>query len=955
MSLLGSFSQSGVMTMARGRNGDLYGVNGVGRGFRWDGITASVEQLGISPPETPPTIAFTEGAPQYYVQAIDVIDPGFGYAKEPTVTVQSPSSGVTAKAKAELLNATIRRVPMLAYGTGYSSCPAVTLSAPDAPVANGTGALFSVTLGGGVDTTRMLAMGSGYTTEPTVTVASPCTGDASTDVITCQNHGMVNGDRVRFASLSGGSGLNTSTNYYVVSATDDTFQVSATSGGTAVNFTTALSAGGVFVPPGGGLGAHLYAHYDPQTGRVRELIIADPGDGYASPPAIYIDPPIAGTQARARATVALGVTDVAVTSGGTGYRGIPRLRFTSSTGGGAIAECIVSGSAIASVNVLASGSYRTTPAVTVEPDPRLGNRPALVRPVLTPGICGRYWCAYRYVDDTSPPVPSSISELTPIEVSSPCEQLTWSNLSAGSEARVAKIELWRTSADQALTLYRVATIPANTTSYVDSLSDADLTNPERTLPCTGSAATDVITCTNHGMADGSRVRFASLSGGSGLSMTTSYYVVNATATTFQVSLTSGGPAVNFTSAMTGLVVTDSFQSMAIVLPNGQPNARRFRPPPQNKSTVVMFQDRAWYAVDVSGRSYGGASVATANEPNTLYFSEIDEPESVPEANELILQDNVNGADKVTALMPYAGAMIVFQHRHCYRLSYASQPIVDASISLIGQRGCFNQRCFVLHEGMAYVADESGIYVLDGTGVSPISEAVSTFWRDGIIHFGSSDRFFVMADPATGIVRFHFSIQAGIPDRALCYHPLTKAWWVEVYGQAFGASCVARTGGRQRILGGAASGSLVLLDSGGSDTKQDGTTAAIACQYRTGSYPFESSGNDRRVRVIYKPTSADASLEVRLYFNNAPTPRPAAVFTDRGSGFTTTPDGPAALNMSASRSALGAATGYAGCHYAGKLDDWSSGGDRHLALGFIVSRPTSEAAILYGVSVEGVSA
>lgn len=879
MSEIGSFSSSGIMTMARGRNGDLYGVNGVERGFRWDGITASVEQLGISAPAAPPTVTASTGTPKYYLQAIDVVDPGFCYTKEPTVSIQSPASGVTAKAKAELLGTGVRRIVMQDYGTGYTSEPTITLSAPDGSTAHGTGATFSVTLSGSIADVRMLAIGTGYTAEPTVKAASPCTGDAGTDFVTCTSHGFVDGDIARFHSLTGGGGLSANVNYYVVNSTADTFQVALTSGGTPINLTSALTAGQVFVPPGGGLGALLLALFDSVNGLVREIIVANPGDGYVTPPAIYIDPPPTAptnVQARASCTLSLGVSAVSVLTGGSGYRGRPRLKFSSTSGGGAVAEATVSSGAISSVTVFAPGSYRVAPTVTVEPDPRLDRRAALVRPVLTPGIVGRFWCAYRYVDDTSTPVPSSISALAPIEVTTPSESLQWSGLSAGTEPRVSKIELWRTSADQALTLYRVATINANVTSYTDTLSDAELTNPERS----------------------------------------------------------------------------GFQSMAIVLPNGQPNARRFRPPPQNKSSIIMFQDRAWYGVDVAGRSYDGQSVATAAEPNKLYFSEIDEPESVPEPNELILQDNVNGADRVTALMPFAGAMIVFQERHCYRLSYASQPIIDASISLIGQRGCLNQRCFDLSSGIAYVADSSGIYVLDGSSASPISDAVEPFWSDEIIHFGSSKNFYLKVDPVTGIVRFHFSITAGFPDRALCYHPLTKSWWVEVYAQPFGASCVARSNGRPRLVAGAASGSLHLFDSGGTDATASGTSS-ISCQYRTGTYPLAIGGNDRRIRVIYAPTAADATLTARLHFNNSSIPRPSAVNTDRGTGFVTEPGGGASLNLKSSRSALGAATGHAYCNYSGRLDDWSAGGDRHLALDLTLARPSSEQAILYGVAIEGV--
>lgn len=73
---------------------------------------------------------------------------------------------------------------------------------------------------------------------------------------------------------------------------------------------------------------------------------------------------------------------------------------------------------------------------------------------------------------------------------------------------------------------------------------------------TGTAATDVITCIGHGFRDGQQVYFPTLTGGAGLtapSLTahgTLYYIINATADTFQVSTTAGGSAVNFTTDIT---------------------------------------------------------------------------------------------------------------------------------------------------------------------------------------------------------------------------------------------------------------------------------------------------------------------------------------------------------------------------------------------------------------------
>lgn len=71
------------------------------------------------------------------------------------------------------------------------------------------------------------------------------TGVAATDIITSTAHGLQVGQRIQFATLTGGTGLAVATDYYVIASnlTANTFMVSATRGGAAVNFTTDVTAG----------------------------------------------------------------------------------------------------------------------------------------------------------------------------------------------------------------------------------------------------------------------------------------------------------------------------------------------------------------------------------------------------------------------------------------------------------------------------------------------------------------------------------------------------------------------------------------------------------------------------------------------------------------------------------------------------------------------------------------
>jgi hypothetical protein len=71
------------------------------------------------------------------------------------------------------------------------------------------------------------------------------TGDAATDIITATGHNFVTNQAVSFPTITGGSGLNAFTRYFVRDVTASTFKVSTTIGGGAIDFTTNITAGTV--------------------------------------------------------------------------------------------------------------------------------------------------------------------------------------------------------------------------------------------------------------------------------------------------------------------------------------------------------------------------------------------------------------------------------------------------------------------------------------------------------------------------------------------------------------------------------------------------------------------------------------------------------------------------------------------------------------------------------------
>lgn len=71
------------------------------------------------------------------------------------------------------------------------------------------------------------------------------TGVAATNVITDTAHGYSDTQPIYFTAIAGGAGLVISTVYYVRDSTTDTYTLAATSGGAAIDFTTAITSGTV--------------------------------------------------------------------------------------------------------------------------------------------------------------------------------------------------------------------------------------------------------------------------------------------------------------------------------------------------------------------------------------------------------------------------------------------------------------------------------------------------------------------------------------------------------------------------------------------------------------------------------------------------------------------------------------------------------------------------------------
>ena len=696
-----------------------------------------------------------------------------------------------------------------------------------------------------------------------------------------------------------------------------------------------------------------------QNAGINDVRLDDSGRGYTSPPSASLSGTYASGAAGYATVVNGAVTAVTITSGGSGYLVAPTVSIEGGGGAGAAATATVANGQVTGISLLSSGGgYTGTPTVS------FSSGGAELFPLSRPHLRGKYECYYRYVDDTPEdrggPIPSNLSPVAQIDCGEGAGALLWANTASNVRGRTHRVELWRTTSNQATTLYRVATIVPGET-HTDSLTDPELRDPERA----------------------------------------------------------------------------GYAAMPVLLPNGELNANRFGIPPADKSTVVSFQDRFWFAVDTSG-----------TEPNTMYFSESDEPESVPDVNEIIVQENVRDTDAITALVPFGAALLVMQSRHCYRFTFARQPIIDAGINLMAYRGCLNQRCWDLHDGVAYVMDQFGVYSVSQNGdISPISEGIANYFQQ-MVDYTYADWFSVRFDPKLRVLRVFLSIKGDRPSdkpcRALCYSPVMQAWWEERYPSPItAASGITLASGEYRVLYASSRQTVYALDEGKVDVG-DGSVLSVSITERGAGYIhppyvqprgghgawmeatvekgrvqsilvrvpgfgyapgdeidlsppddeahphpvqatavvnevatstslatpyiFKSSAfeyaldgqvagkdkRDRSVSVTYRPTECDSILKLRMFYNDSRVPRANVSPRDRGIGFKHDAAEPVATkNMRRQTVARGESAGVDIARFAHQSSAEIAGTDRHVAVELSGERGATGEVVIHQIDVQGV--
>lgn len=978
------FSKHKPVSCVQGRHGELIAVQGEGvRPARWLGAGAAVD-AGMDAPTEAPAIEI-DGKPKYYVARVDITKPGACYYSPPPITFQPQSSVMPpkhrpAKAMAFLSQAGVSEATLLDGGKYYPDQPAVLLGDT-----HGKGAVIEAVLDTPVDTDPSNSRLTGITTWDIV--QAPADGAArfafgafkDLTVPITGNGRQVGGDggwyRTNQANpgyTCGFSGVSNIRGY--------SNQLFATVSGWKSGSGALLQVkwtGATFVASCSSSSGAATSFYQGATG-ARDATATRFGANYADDSKIVVTiEPVSGDLSQRIVIEGMtngnpdnaggeryAVKDLVIKNGGSGYIVTPQIKITSNTGFGAYATCTIANGKIATVTLENSGGgYASPPKVEV----LAGGAEAFA--VARPHLRGVYQCYYRYIDDTPEerggPVPSNLSPVKEVDAKEGATSIAWS--ASAPSGRAKKVELWRSTSNEATTLYRAYVGSAIT--FLDDLTDEELRDPDR----------------------------------------------------------------------------DGYAAMPIVLPNGELNAMRFTPPPSDMAVVVRFQDRFWYGVDTGGKA-----------PNTLYFSEVDEPESVPVENEIILQQNARDSDSVRALIPYGSTLLMMQARHAFSLSFVRQPLVDAQVSPIAYRGALNQRCWDIYGGVCYVLDQYGVYSISPAGEAQgLSEQIDSLFREAI-DFGKSVWNFLIVDAKTKVLRafvaFKEDSSNGRPTRALCYSLETKAWWIERYPHQINSGTQVRlSNGDFRCVYGATGGAYLLgegnadagrgavvavkLTNGGRGYRtppkitavsqsvtseggggigaefeaainSEGSVASIfiknpgygygngtleiappndpndpspvratatftaspinadtplfpTYRYKSGCAEYASDSQDpkaaaastRHISVMYEPQSAPCDVSMRLYYNNAAAPRGNVAGRNRGAGFSHSPsDMGARLDMGAAANS----TGVSRALYSGRTVDDMHGADRNVAVELTGASKAPEPVVFYSLDIYGAA-
>tara|TARA_R100000458_G_C8275855_1_gene251024 strand:- start:318 stop:3392 length:3075 start_codon:yes stop_codon:yes gene_type:complete len=523
---------------------------------------------------------------------------------------------------------------------------------------------------------------------------------------------------------------------------------------------------------------------------------------------------------------------------------------------------------------------------------------------------GNYVCYYRYVDDRDGERYYSNFSVASRVTTARDDKFEWSGLMPPPQARVNKVQLLRSTFNSATVFYVVAELPAggNVTSATDSSGSMVLTIEKGHGLIPGCSVTVSGTTGSTGNCHNNIWIVSSVTETTATMITT----CNGGSSTGGVWKIEG--FYNDTLQDATMVAYRGAWRVKALQNNGRPNANRHSVPPNFKKVCCNFQDRMTYLVDVeyskgtvtgtlgesivtgtgtdwprslTGRTlcpdasadcgtYSIKSVTntgelvlskplehtfeniayTINSPsserNTIYISEQDLPESV--STQIVLQENIRDEDNLVGAVVMGTSYYALKEHSIYRITWASQPAIDAQPTLAAMRGAINHFCADQHEGSLYLMDDEGPYIFQGNSVNSIGVEIQNQWSDQVLDFSKKSTWKVRVDPLEEVVYFYVTAvgdSGSKPKRAFVYDIRTKTWTQWKYVWEIADATKISYNNQRRVALGATTEKIYVQNEGFLDgTIGDGTVTGtvtsasentLSDTTETTSFPVDCEG------------------------------------------------------------------------------------------------------------------
>jgi hypothetical protein len=407
----------------------------------------------------------------------------------------------------------------------------------------------------------------------------------------------------------------------------------------------------------------------------------------------------------------------------------------------------------------------------------------------TPGIVGAYFAFVRFLDDLG-----AVSNLSPVSntlilgATDYAYGITYTNVAVPTQVNVVRRQILRNSSGQADVFY----VDVDTTDLVATTFASTQFDPLLT------AGTSVPIFDNDGNA---------LANSHALPpdhKTVMAHHLGRMFTAVDKGYGRGGVVtVNGSTTVTGLN-TDWRSALAGRFLWVRGASKSYQIASVNESAQTLVLTAAYTDASNPYADYGIRPAPA--ERRLVYYSQAGEPQSWPLTNAVSVQED---GDELTGLMVKSSFLYLIESRHIYRYTFQSNPAKDGFVFLSSNRGCVNNRCWVIAEGTAYMLDRSGIHAFDGGDSEPISDPIQHLWRSESagpqINWLAADRFFCVHSQDEQYIRW-FVCLAGerYPRHAIVLSYREKRYWIEEFDRPYSAACEGTFDSRRRaFLGGEA--------------------------------------------------------------------------------------------------------------------------------------------------------